>query len=54
MKSLKQKLEHEGHCLCGKRMVAQKWLEHIVERDNNGKYSCKDLREKCDHTTENL
>jgi hypothetical protein len=54
MKNLKQKLEHEGHCLCGKRMVAQKWLEHIVERDNNGKYSCTDLREKCDNTTDVL
>jgi hypothetical protein len=55
MKNLQQKLEHEGHCLCGKRMVAQEWLEHIVKRDKkNGQYSCTDLREKCDNTTDDL
>jgi hypothetical protein len=46
MKNLTDKLNHEGTCLCGKRMKAGEWLNHIIARDAEGSFECPDLREK--------
>ncbi|ODV72366.1 uncharacterized protein CYBJADRAFT_168671 [Cyberlindnera jadinii NRRL Y-1542] len=46
MKSLQQKLQYKGHCLCGREMTAERWLDHITERDENFEPVCTDLAQK--------
>lgn len=45
-KSLNQKLGQEGQCMCGMAMIARDWLNHIIDIDGFGEYSCADLKEK--------
>lgn len=47
LKTLEQKLEKRGHCLCGQEMTAQEWLDHIVEINENQEPVCPDLAQKC-------
>ena len=46
LKSLEQKLEKRGHCLCGEEMSAQEWLDHITEVDENQEPVCPDLAQR--------
>jgi hypothetical protein len=46
LKSLTDKLDHEGACPCGKIMKAREWLKHIISRDSDGNLECKDLKKK--------